>query len=121
MLRRLSFLLRSQNDQELHSPFVYELFEQVIKPNLKNYNEVKFLQEAREFYRDKMEIIQIKEMKNPGDFQKNQLVYLSLPEKNRELFDYFQKNKAVVFSINFYFGAIFSFNPIAPKQNFYLR
>ncbi|MFM1913356.1 MAG: hypothetical protein RIR51_1194 [Bacteroidota bacterium] len=121
MLDRIKFLLRSQNNQELHSPFVFDLYQNIITKHLHNFNQEEFIEELKKYYSSKKNIIVFSFEKEIEDFKKDDLVFLSFPYQNYFHWKNLKNNSNTVFSINFYYGAIFSFDKIAPKQEFYLR
>ncbi len=124
MLNRLKFLLKSQNNQELHSPFVFDLYMNLIKPNLGNFDEKKFLYELKQYYPNN-KIILVDEINGELVSSKiNEIALILKPYQNnkrKELYSRISRKKDTIFSIDFYHGVIFTFDPIAPKQHFYLR
>lgn len=124
MLSRLKFLLKSQNNQELHSPFVFDLYMNLIKPNLGNFDEKKFLYELRQYYPNKKIILVDEKTDKLVSRKLNEIALIIKPYQNNKkkvLYSSISQKKDTIFSIDFYYGVIFTFDPIAPKQHFFLR
>jgi hypothetical protein len=124
MLSRLKFLLKSQNNQELHSPFVFDLYMNLIKPNLGNFDEKKFLDELKHYYPNKKIILVDEKTDKFVSSKLNEIALIIKPYQNNKkkgLYSSISQKKDTIFSIDFYYGVIFTFDPIAPKQHFFLR
>ena len=143
-LKKIKFHLESQTSHGLHSPFVFDLYNQVLNPILKNkfasqktiIELEKYLQCPSEYFEHnlngaskKLFILDEKNIypvsreleENPDRFLKS-IAIIEKPHKNLESF--WQKcelDKNVTFTIDMFEFGLLTFDKIAPKQHFKLR
>ena len=132
-MKRFLFNLKARNAHGLHSPFVYELYTQVINPCLhqsgelsdllinelthytaKSSDKIKFnvqIIDMNQWVTEKLimnfeDVLLIKNFRNPSNLARwRQLI----------------KNEKIILSIELFEIGLLFYNPIAPKQHFILK
>jgi hypothetical protein len=132
-MNRFLFNLRARNAHGLHSPFVYELYTQIINPCLHQTGELSALLASKlsDYQGKSLEKIKF----NVQIFGINQFDYenlnmnfddVLLVENIREpinLASWNQviENEKIIFSIELFEIGLLFFNPIAPRQHFVFK
>lgn len=129
--QHLLFNLRAQTAHGLHSPLVYDLYTQVINPNLGSFSTKKMLEKLQIYIKSKIEIkdFNLLIINTLDDFNNieitiNQLIYIDQPYRNLEflkLTNQLAEEKQINYVIHFFFGTLLIASNLAPKQVFYLK
>ena len=132
-MNQFLFNLRARNAHGLHSPFVYELYTQVINPCLYQSGELSAL------LKNELSNYQVKSLKNAKfnvqiiDISQFDTENLNMNFEDVLLIKDIRKpihlarwrqlieNEKIVFSIELYEIGLLFFNPIAPKQHFVFK
>ena len=132
-MNQFLFNLRARNAHGLHSPFVYELYTQVINPCLHQIEELSAL------LKNELSNYQVKSLENVKfnvqiiDINKFDTENLNMNFEDVLLIKDIRKpihlarwrqlieNEKIVFSIELYEIGLLFFNPIAPKQHFVFK
>ena len=132
-MNQFLFNLRARNAHGLHSPFVYELYTQVINPCLHQIEELSAL------LKNELSNYQVKSLENVKfnvqiiDISQFDTANLNMNFEDVLLIKDIRKpihlarwrqlieNEKIVFSIELYEIGLLFFNPIAPKQHFVFK
>ena len=129
-MKQFLFNLKAGNAHGLHSPFVYELYTQVINPCLHQSGELsaQLKKEITHFKANSLEknqfdvqIIPINQLDSKVPEMRSNDVLLVTHIRNSlglALWKKLIKNEQIIFSIELYEIGLLFFNPIAPKQHF---
>lgn len=132
-MNRFLFNLRARNAHGLHSPFVYELYTQIINPCLHQNGELSALLTNELFnYQGKsveknkfnVQIFDITEFATESlnvNFEDVLLIKNIRKPNNLARWNQLIENEKIVFSIELYEMGLLFFNPIAPKQHFVFK
>jgi hypothetical protein len=137
MLKRFTYNWKAQTAHGLHSPFVFDLYTQVIDPIYQQkpidiqealiHGIGKYLKLAA----GKMHIIDFSMLEEAdlpkiNELMKNQehllmCINIRVSEESIQNWTYFAGNPLAIHSIELFEMGIISLKPIAPKQHFYLK
>ena len=132
-MNRFLFNLRARNAHGLHSPFVYELYTQIINPCLHQSGELSDLLaselsnyqgksvEKNKFNVQIFEITQFDTENLNVNFEDVLLIGNIRKPNNLARWNQLIENEKIVFSIELYEMGLLFFNPIAPKQHFVFK
>jgi hypothetical protein len=132
-MNRFLFNLRARNAHGLHSPFVYELYTQIINPCLHQSGELSALLtnelsnyqgksvEKNKFNVQIFEITQFDTENLNVNFEDVLLIENIRKPNNLTRWNQLIENEKIVFSIELYEMGLLFFNPIAPKQHFVFK
>jgi hypothetical protein len=132
-MNQFLFNLRARNAHGLHSPFVYELYTQVINPCLYQSGELSALLVSKlSSYKGKsvenikfnVQIIDINQFDTENlnmNFEDVLLIENIRKPINLARWNQLIENEKIVFSIELYEIGLLFFNPIAPKQHFVFK
>jgi hypothetical protein len=137
MFQRIRFNWKAQTAHGLHSPFVFQLYTEVIDPIYQQSPEK--LQEALihgigsylKLSAGHMHVIDLVSIQDSDlatieqlFLDKHTIIICLNPQANKQTTDRWRKlyqNKAVIHSIELFELGILCLNPIAPKQHFWLK
>ena len=132
-MNQFLFNLRARNAHGLHSPFVYELYTQVINPCLHQTEELSALLKndlsnyqvkSLENVKFNVQIIDISQFDTENlNMNFEDVLLIKDIRKPIHLARWRQliENEKIVFSIELYEIGLLFFNPIAPKQHFVFK
>ena len=132
-MNQFLFNLRARNAHGLHSPFVYELYTQVINPCLHQIEELSALLKnelsnyqvkSLENVKFNVQIIDISQFDTENlNMNFEDIILIKDIRKPIHLARWRQliENEKIVFSIELYEIGLLFFNPIAPKQHFVFK
>jgi hypothetical protein len=132
-MNRFLFNLRARNAHGLHSPFVYELYTQIINPCLYQTGELSSLLvrelsnyqgksvEKNKFNVQIFDINQFDTENLKMNFEDVLLIENIRKPNNLARWNQLIENEKIVFSIELYEMGLLFFNPIAPKQHFVFK
>jgi hypothetical protein len=132
-MNRFLFNLRARNAHGLHSPFVYELYTQIINPCLRQTGELSTLlvRELSNYQGKSLENIKFNvqifdltqfDTENLNvNFEDVLLIKNIRKPNNLARWNQLIENEKIVFSIELYEMGLLFFNPIAPKQHFVFK
>jgi hypothetical protein len=132
-MNRFLFNLRARNAHGLHSPFVYELYTQIINPCLHQSGKLSALLASKLFnYQGKslenikfnVQMIDINQFDTKNfnvNFEDVLLIENIRKPNNLARWNQLIENEKIVFSIELYELGLLFFNPIAPKQHFVFK
>jgi hypothetical protein len=132
-MNRFLFNLRARNAHGLHSPFVYELYTQIINPCLHQSGKLSALLASKLFnYQGKslenikfnVQMIDINQFDTKNfnvNFEDVLLIENIRKPNNFTRWNQLIENEKIVFSIELYEIGLLFFNPIAPKQHFVFK
>jgi len=132
-MNQFLFNLKARNAHGLHSPFVYELYTQIINPCLHQSGELSaLLTNELSNYKGKsveknkfnVQIFDITEFDIESlnlNFEDVLLIKNIRKPNNLARWNQLIENEKIVFSIELYEMCLLFFNPIAPKQHFIFK
>ena len=132
-MNRFLFNLRARNAHGLHSPFVYELYTQIINPCLHQSGKLSALLASKLFNSQGKSLENIKfnvqmidinqfDTKNFNvNFEDVLLIENIRKPNNLARWNQLIEHEKIVFSIELYEIGLLFFNPIAPKQHFVFK
>jgi hypothetical protein len=132
-MKRLLFNLKAKNAHGLHSPFVYELYTQVINPCLHQTGELSVLLsnelsnykgKSLENYKFNVQIIDISQFDTENltkNFEDVLLIKNIREPINLARWRQLIENEKIKISIELFELGLLFFNPIAPKQHFIFK
>ena len=132
-MNRFLFNLRARNAHGLHSPFVYELYTQIINPCLHQSGELSALLtnelsnyqgksvEKNKFNVQIFDITQFDIENINVNFEDILLIKNIRKPNNLARWNQLIENEKIIFSIELYEMGLLFFNPIAPKQHFIFK
>lgn len=132
-MNRFLFNLRARNAHGLHSPFVYELYTQIINPCLHQSGKLSALLASKLFnYQGKslenikfnVQMIDINQFDTENfnvNFEDVLLIENIRKPNNLTRWNQLIEHEKIVFSIELYEIGLLFFNPIAPKQHFVFK
>jgi hypothetical protein len=120
-MNRLQFYFKAQTAHGLHSPSIYALYVEVLNPYLKEELTYLELLEALKFRYPACCITEIQENFNPVKVDKNTIILLRNPYEKEDFWNILKSHTSVIQTVDLYHLGLAFFNPISPKQNFYLR
>jgi hypothetical protein len=132
-MNQFLFNLRARNAHGLHSPFVYELYTQIINPCLHQSGELSALLASKlsdyqgksvEKNKFNVQIFEINQFDTENlnvNFEDVLLIENIRKPNNLARWNQLIENEKIVFSIELYEMGLLFFNPIAPKQHFVFK
>ena len=132
-MNQFLFNLRARNAHGLHSPFVYELYTQIINPCLHQSGELSALLASKlsdyqgksvEKNKFNVQIFEINQFDTENlnvNFEDVLLIENIRKPNNLARWNQLIENEKIVFSIELYEIGLLFFNPIAPKQHFVFK
>jgi hypothetical protein len=132
-MNRFLFNLRARNAHGLHSPFVYELYTQIINPCLHQSGELSALlaselsnYQGKSVEKNKfnVQIFDINQFDTENlnvNFEDVLLIENIRKPNTLARWNQLIENEKIVFSIELYEMGLLFFNPIAPKQHFVFK
>lgn len=143
-LKKIKFHFQSQTSHGLHSPFVFDLYNQVLNPLLKNKFDTQIAIKALEKHfqcpseyfkkeikqngrliliidKNNIDSFQMELIENPHKFKKCIAIIEQLHNHIETNWENLKVSKEVTFSIDIFEMGLLTFEKIAPKQDFKLR
>ena len=132
-MNRFFFNLRARNAHGLHSPFVFELYTQIINPCLHQSGKLSILManelsnyqsksiEKNKFNLKIFDITQFDTENLSVNFEDILLIENIRKPKNLAHWNHLIENEKIIFSIELFEIGLLFFNPIAPKQRFVFK
>jgi len=132
-MNQFLFNLKARNAHGLHSPFVYELYTQIINPCLHQSGELSALLtnelsnykgksvEKNKFNVQIFDITQFDIENLNVNFEDVLLIENIRKPNNLARWNQLIENEKIIFSIELYEMGLLFFNPIAPKQHFIFK
>ncbi|MEY2894322.1 MAG: hypothetical protein RIS42_41 [Bacteroidota bacterium] len=137
MFKRFAFNWKAQTAHGLHSPFVFELYTQVIDPiyqqNPENIQEaiIHGIGKHLKLAAGKIQVVDFSKLRETDlealntllDDPANLLVCLNIRDSDESIrnWSFISAKPQAIHSIELFEMGIISLNPIAPKQHFYLK